>query len=92
MSEADPARPRGDMFTYAGATIDLVDAATILAAARVNPVELLRPAVWPAPVRRVDLRVGSADGVAGPVHVFSAETGTADEPLSNEGSARWCSK
>jgi len=84
MSEANPARPRGDSFTYAGATIDLVDAATILAAARVSAVELLRGAVWPAPVQRVDLRVSSADGKAGPVHVFSAEISTADEPLSKE--------
>jgi transitional endoplasmic reticulum ATPase len=84
MSEADSARTRGDTFTYAGATIDLVDAATILAAARVNPVELLRRASWPAPVQRVDLRVSSAEGNAGPVHAFTAEISTADEPLSKE--------
>lgn len=34
-------------FEYAGATVEIVDAATILAAARVNPVELLRRAVFP---------------------------------------------
>jgi transitional endoplasmic reticulum ATPase len=84
MSEANPARPRSDTFAYAGATIDLVDAATILAAARVNPVELLRQAVWPAPVQRVDLRVSSEDGRAGPVYVFTAEISTADEPLGKE--------
>jgi transitional endoplasmic reticulum ATPase len=84
MSEANPARPRGDAFSYAGATIDLVDAATVLAAARVNPVELLRRARWPAPVQRVDLQVSSANGKAGPVHVFTAEISTADEPLPKE--------
>ena len=77
--EANPAHPRGDSFGYAGATIDLVDSATILAAARVNPVELLRRATWPAPVQRVDLRVSSADGKAGPVHVFTAEISAADK-------------
>ncbi len=76
MSEANPARPCGDTFVFAGATIDLVDAATILAAARVNPVELLRRAVWPAPVRRVDLRVQSADGEAGAVRVDAPLRGT----------------
>ena len=79
MSEANPARGRGDSFTYAGATIDLVDAASTLAAARVNPVELLRGAGWPVPVQWVDLRVSSADGTAGPVHVFTAGIGTADK-------------
>jgi len=38
------ARPRSETFEYAGATVELVDAATILAAARVNRVELLRRA------------------------------------------------
>ena len=31
-------------FQYAGATVELVDAATVLAAARVNPVDLMRKA------------------------------------------------
>ncbi|GIF25971.1 hypothetical protein Ate02nite_87010 [Paractinoplanes tereljensis] len=64
--------------------MELVDAATALAAARVNPVELIRQAVWPAPVRRVDLTVSSADRADGPVHVFAATVSTADEPLSKE--------
>ncbi|GIM93955.1 hypothetical protein Ato02nite_057480 [Paractinoplanes toevensis] len=64
--------------------MELVDAATALAAARVNPVELIRQAVWPAPVRRVDLTVSSADRGDGPVHVFAATVSTADEPLSKE--------
>jgi transitional endoplasmic reticulum ATPase len=85
MSDASFARPRGESFEYAGATVELVEAATLLAAARVNPVDLLRHAVWPAPVRRVDLSVSSADrGDDGPVHVFSAAVSTADEPLSKE--------
>jgi transitional endoplasmic reticulum ATPase len=84
MSEANPARPRGDTFTYAGATIHLMDAATILAAARVNPVELPCRDAWPAPVQRVDLRVSSAEGKAGPVHMFTGEINTTDEPLSRE--------
>ena len=78
------ARPRSETFEYAGATVELVDAATILAAARVNPVELLRRAMWPAPVQRVDLAVSSADIGGGPKHVFTAEISTADEPLTKE--------
>jgi transitional endoplasmic reticulum ATPase len=77
-------RPRSETFEYAGATVELVDAATILAAARVNPVELLRRAMWPAPVQRVDLAVSSADIGGGPKHVFTAEISTADEPLTKE--------
>ncbi|GAB2569472.1 hypothetical protein Aab01nite_07480 [Paractinoplanes abujensis] len=77
-------RPRGESFDYAGATVELVDAATVLAAARVNPVELLRRAGWPAPVQRVDLTVASADRPAGPVHTFAAAISTAEEPLSKE--------
>jgi len=85
MSDASfGARPRGQTFAYAGATVELVDAATVLAAARVNPVELLHRAIWPAPVHRVDLTVSSADQPGGPVHVFTAEISTADEPLSKE--------
>jgi transitional endoplasmic reticulum ATPase len=71
-------------FTYAGATVELVDADTVLAAARVNPVELLRRVSWPSPVQRVDLSVSSADRADGPVHVFDAAISTADEPLSKE--------
>jgi transitional endoplasmic reticulum ATPase len=78
------ARPHSETFEYAGATVELVDAATILAAARVNPVELLRRAMWPAPVQRVDLAVSSADIGGGPKHVFTAEISTADEPLTKE--------
>jgi transitional endoplasmic reticulum ATPase len=75
------ARPRGETFEYAGATVELIDAPTILAAARVNPVELLRRTTWPAPVTRVGLTVSSAPG---PVHVFAAEISSADEPMSAE--------
>jgi transitional endoplasmic reticulum ATPase len=78
------ARPRSETFDYAGATVELVDAATILAAARVNRVELLRRATWPAPVQRVDLAVTGIDFGGGPKHVFSAEISTADEPLTKE--------
>ncbi|MBU2665329.1 ATP-binding protein [Actinoplanes bogorensis] len=78
------ARPRGETFDYAGATVELVDAATVLAAARVNPVELLRRATWPSPVQRVDLTVSSADRKDGPVHTFDAAISTAEEPLSTE--------
>jgi transitional endoplasmic reticulum ATPase len=84
MSDASFARPRGEIFEYAGATVELVDAATVLAAARVNPVELLRRSTWPAPVQRVDLTVSSAQRPDGPVHVFAAAISTADEPLSKE--------
>ncbi|GGL04374.1 ATP-binding protein [Mangrovihabitans endophyticus] len=78
------ARPRSETFQYAGADIDLVDATTILAAARVNPVELLSRAAFPAPVKRVDVTVTSADTPDGPVHVFTARISTADDPLSTE--------
>jgi transitional endoplasmic reticulum ATPase len=68
-------------FEYAGATVEIVDAATILAAARVNPVDLLRRAEFPAPIRRAELVVTSADTAAGPVHVFVAEISTSDDDL-----------
>ena len=84
MSDASFARQRGEIFEYAGATVEMVDAATLLAAARVNPVDLLRQASWPAPVSRVDLSVSSADRPGGPVHAFSAAISTADEPYSKE--------
>jgi transitional endoplasmic reticulum ATPase len=64
-------------FVYAGATVSVVEPVTLLAAARVNPVELLRHATWPEPVHRVDLTVSSADGAGGAVHLFSAEISTA---------------
>jgi transitional endoplasmic reticulum ATPase len=94
MSDANFTRPRREIFEYAGATVELVDAATVLAAARVNPVELMRRSGWPAPVQRVDLTVSSADR-PGPqdetaepasvaVHTFDASISTADEPLSKE--------
>jgi transitional endoplasmic reticulum ATPase len=78
MSEAHSAGPGGDTFSYAGATVELVDAATMLAVARVEPVELLRGASWPAPVHHVEAHVAGADHGAGPVHVFTAEITIAD--------------
>ena len=84
MSDAGFSRPQGETFEYAGATVELVDAATVLAAARVNPVELLRRAPWPTPVTRVDLTVSSADRKTGAVHTFAAAISTAEEPLSKE--------
>ena len=85
MSEpSSGARPRTQTFEYAGATVEMVDAATILAAARVNPVELMRRALFPAPVQRVDVTVAGADGPGGPVHVFTAAISTVADPLSKE--------
>jgi len=84
MSDASFARPRGETFEYAGATVELIDAATILAAARVNPVDLLRRSTWPDPVQRVDLTITSVDRPDGPVHTFDAAISTADEPMSKE--------
>ncbi len=85
MSESgSAARPRRDTFEYAGATVELVDAATILAAARVNPVDLMRRAAFPPPVQRVDVTVASAEMAAGPVHVFTAAISTVADPLSKE--------
>ncbi|WP_127507014.1 ATP-binding protein [Actinoplanes solisilvae] len=78
------ARSKDETFEYAGATVVLVDAATVLAAARVNPVELMRRASWPAPVNRVDLTVSSANRKMTSVHTFSAAISTAEEPLSKE--------
>ncbi|SDS21568.1 ATP-binding protein [Actinoplanes derwentensis] len=73
MTDASFARPRAETFEHAGATIELVDASTLIAAARVNPVEPLRRAEWPSPVHRVDLIV---DGTGGPEHVFTARITT----------------
>ncbi|AGL18518.1 26S protease regulatory subunit [Actinoplanes sp. N902-109] len=70
-----------ESFEYAGATVEIVEPGTILAAARVNPVELLRRATFPAPVRRAGLTVSSADTAAGPVHVFAAEISTITDDL-----------
>ncbi len=84
MSDTSSARPRGETFEYAGATVELVEPVTVLAAARVNPVELLRQAGWPPPVQRVDLTVSSEDRPSGPVHTFAAAISTADEPMSKE--------
>ncbi|MCA2218944.1 ATP-binding protein [Jidongwangia harbinensis] len=85
MSEAGSGpRSRSQTFEYAGATVELVDAATVLAAARVNPVELLRRAQWPAPVQRVEMTVAGTDTAAGPVHVFTAAISTVADPLSKE--------
>jgi transitional endoplasmic reticulum ATPase len=77
MSEA---RPNTESFEYAGATVQLIDAVTLLAAARVNPVELLRRTTWPVPVQRVDMTV-SADGTD---HVFTARIAAGAEPMSTE--------
>ncbi|GAA1621341.1 ATP-binding protein [Actinoplanes couchii] len=73
MTDASSARPRAETFEHAGATVELVDAVTLLAAARVNPVEPLRRADWPSPVHRVDLVV---DGTGGSEHVFTARITT----------------
>ncbi|MBB2943904.1 transitional endoplasmic reticulum ATPase [Actinoplanes lutulentus] len=77
MSEA---RPGSETFEYAGATVEIVDAVTLLAAARVNPVELLRRSTWPSPVQRVDMTV-SANGEN---HVFTARISAGAEPMSTE--------
>ena len=85
MSEpGSAARPRSETFEYAGATVELVDAATILAAARVNPVDLLRRAAFPPPVQRVDVAVASEERPDGPAHVFTAAISTVADPLSKE--------
>ncbi|WP_306205169.1 ATP-binding protein [Actinoplanes sp. RD1] len=69
-----------ESFPYAGASVEIVEAGTILAAARVNPVELLGRATFPAPVRRVRLTVSSADKTGGDAaHVFVAEISTVDD-------------
>ncbi|TWG20473.1 hypothetical protein FHX34_1031, partial [Actinoplanes teichomyceticus] len=84
MSEANFAHPRGDTFEYAGATVELVDASTILAAARVNPVDLVRRADWPEPVRRVEVTVSSVDAAGGPAHVFVARVHAGAAPMTTE--------
>jgi transitional endoplasmic reticulum ATPase len=67
-------------FDYAGATVEMIDAGTVLAASRVNPVELLRQAAWPAPVTRVDMTVSSDDAN----HILTAEVSTAADRFSKE--------
>ncbi|GLY00242.1 ATP-binding protein [Actinoplanes sp. NBRC 101535] len=84
MSEASFARPRGETFEYAGATLEMLDTATLLAAARVNPVGLLRHATWPAPVQRVDLTVTSVAGPGAPAHLFTARISCEPEPMTAE--------
>ncbi|MEV6348717.1 ATP-binding protein [Actinoplanes sp. NPDC051851] len=81
MSDAGFARSRGLLFEYAGASVELVDAATILAAARVNTIDLVHRAVWPAPVRRVDLTVSGPDET---VHVFTAAITVGPEEMTTE--------
>ncbi|GAA2882872.1 hypothetical protein Acy02nite_05210 [Actinoplanes cyaneus] len=73
-----------EIFEYAGATVSLVDPSTVLAAARVNPVELVHHADWPSPVQRVEVTVSSLDTTAGPMHVFVARVHAGAEPMSTE--------
>ncbi|AEV86058.1 ATPase AAA [Actinoplanes sp. SE50] len=76
---------QGEIFEYAGATVELLDASTILAAARVNPVDLVHHAAgWPAPVQRAEVTVSSRDTAAGPVHVFIARLHVGAEPMTTE--------
>ncbi|MDI6100056.1 ATP-binding protein [Actinoplanes sp. NEAU-A12] len=81
MTDASFARPRSETFEHAGATVEIVDATTLLAAARVNPVELLRRAGWPAPVQRIDLTI---DGTGGTEHVFTARIVTLTTPAATQ--------
>jgi transitional endoplasmic reticulum ATPase len=71
-----------ESFEYAGATVEIVEPGTILAAARVNPVELLHRATFPEPIAQARLTVSSADTGDGAVHVFAAEVSTS--PFSRE--------
>ncbi|GIE86292.1 ATP-binding protein [Actinoplanes regularis] len=73
-----------EIFEYFGAAVELVDASTILAAARVNPVELVHHAEWPAPVQRVELTVSSTADAADPAHVFVARLHAGAEPMTTE--------
>jgi transitional endoplasmic reticulum ATPase len=84
MSDAGFARPRAETFEYAGATVELVDPGTVLAAARVNRVEVLHRSTWPDPVHRVELSVSGEERRGDAVHVFDASISTADEPLSKD--------
>jgi transitional endoplasmic reticulum ATPase len=59
-------------FTYAGCEVTLVDPERVLAAAEEGPVELLRDAAFPPPVRQVVLRVGAEVRDGRPVHAFDA--------------------
>lgn len=72
-----------ETFRCAGAEVEIVEAGTILAAARVNPVELLHRAGFPAPVRGAVLTVSSKDAPGGPVHVLAGEVRTVD-PLDRD--------
>ncbi|MFG1604449.1 ATP-binding protein [Actinoplanes sp. NPDC049265] len=76
----DGTRAQRVTFEYAGATVEMVDAVTALAAARVNRVELLRKASWPEPVRQVELSVFSE----GDAHVLVAEIATAADRFTTE--------
>ena len=78
------ARAQRETFEYAGATVEMAEPGTVLAAARVNAVELLRKATWPSPVQHVDLTVSSADTAAGPVHVFTAALTTSADAATRD--------
>ncbi|GAA4586247.1 transitional endoplasmic reticulum ATPase [Actinoplanes octamycinicus] len=73
---------RGEIFEYAGSTVELVDASTVLAAARVNPVDLVHSAQWPLPVRRVEVTVSSVETGTGPAHVFIARIHAGAEEMT----------
>ncbi|MEV4282506.1 ATP-binding protein [Actinoplanes xinjiangensis] len=81
MTDASSTRPQTETFQHAGAIVELVDAGTLLAAARVNPVDLLQRATWPEPVHRVDLTV---DGTGGTEHVFTARIRTLSSPEATQ--------
>jgi transitional endoplasmic reticulum ATPase len=79
-------RPDTETFECAGCRVTLVDALGILAAAEVERVELLRDAVFPAPVRRVRFSVASGVREGQPVHLLEAEISTAAAGLPGDGS------
>jgi transitional endoplasmic reticulum ATPase len=81
-------RPDIENFECVGCGVALVDAAGILTAAEAGPVELLRGAAFPAPVRRVTFSVSTGVREGQPVHLLAAEifSGAAGLPHEEFGS------
>ena len=80
----DQRKTSSETFGYAGCTVELVDADTILAAAGAGPVELLRGAAFPEPVRQVHLSIIGTVRELQQVHLLNAEIRTHADGLSTE--------
>jgi transitional endoplasmic reticulum ATPase len=74
--QGDELRPDIETFECAGCRVALVNAAEILAAARVERVELVHSGTFPAPVRQVRYSVGAEVPDGQPAYLLEAEITT----------------